>query len=1209
MRQGKKQTFGAARAALSAVLLAALLLAPGTARARDDCGALNAGNSFTETCPDAAYTGIVYWDLANAVTLTVTGGAATTITAGANNGLHNGITIRTNDDATSPRTSPVRNIGLTVGSGGAVAIRQSGTRASSWYNNRGIVVFQRDGDGATTTLDVRSGVTIGTATAKMESRGIEVTTYESDAGDISVTTAAAIRSEDDGVHVDNRGSGATMVINSGAVTSDARGIYVSDSGSTGDIALTNSGAITAGATGIEAVGSGAAGDVSVTNSGAVTSDTTGIIVRVSGAAGDIMVENSSDITSDRQGVFVDQLTSAGAASVTHSAGAIAAETESGVHAQNAAGNAAKVEVMVTGGSVKSDGQSKAAVSILQRGTGDAVAGVSEGATLTSKHNAGIYADLSNANNAAGQIKITQGGTISGRQGVYARVGRVSAAGETRAAAKQPAIDIAWTGAFARGEGTAENDDDRFLASTAARAVAVAQEVEAEKAMRYGTSSLRYGSPAGIEAQVMSWRDMMTAVAKGDDPGAIADNTAQMNLLSTSHADSRRAAILAAFKAALGSADIEVAAAVFDAVKTGATSLTGVTDAEIVTYLETDDAATRTLLRNVLAQGLSDAEKAVLRAVATDTGRLAAALNDEDADFSAAYKTSALALLNRFNAGDIKVAVNGGSIDSRGDGVRAYYATPHRNNGMIDITVAEGAEVTGAMAGVYAANAGRGADGILKQSVTVHGTVTGGTDAAVHLSGGGRLTVGEKGRVLAGASGVAVLVNEPGPAAIVIHGMVRGGRKPDDSSNHAAVHLTGGGSVTVGLTGSVDANGADAAILSSGAATTVNIHMSGQTRAATQAAIQRVTGAIKGLGGSRVTFVEEDENGETGFSLGVPVDDDGNPDLSSIQIRSEEGEERERGQAMLATLTLEGCAAGSDRRCRLYEALPSALLLMSRMPSYAERVSAPRGSNGVWGRIEAASGEWTADKAATGKEATGKELAYDHSRAGGRAGFDFIGPNARVGLSVHMMKGKADMSGAGEIALNGAGFGASLTWTGGDFYVDVQAQATWFDAEIDADMSGKLEKDASGSGAGLGVEIGTRMALMEGAFITPRAGLTWTRADLGDFTDSRGANAARVSVEDASSAKGRLGVMVDAPMADGGGLFATLDLEQEFSNETSVEVANLKFKTETSATALRLGLGGAFSLGEGVTLRASGHYEASGSGTSEIGGGASLSVSF
>ena len=138
---------GAVMLAGGLVLAAALLLAPGAARAVNDCGALNSGNSFTENCPDAAYTGIVYWDQPNAVTLTVPGTATTaTITAGANNGLHNGITIRTNDDTTSPRTSPVRNIALTVGGTGTfVAIVQSGTRASSWYNNRGIFVLQRDG--------------------------------------------------------------------------------------------------------------------------------------------------------------------------------------------------------------------------------------------------------------------------------------------------------------------------------------------------------------------------------------------------------------------------------------------------------------------------------------------------------------------------------------------------------------------------------------------------------------------------------------------------------------------------------------------------------------------------------------------------------------------------------------------------------------------------------------------------------------------------------------------------------------------------------------------------------------------------------------------------------------------------------------------------------------------------------------------------------
>ena len=125
-------------------------------------------------------------------------------------------------------------------------------------------------------------------------------------------------------------------------------------------------------------------------------------------------------------------------------------------------------------------------------------------------------------------------------------------------------------------------------------------------------------------------------------------------------------------------------------------------------------------------------------------------------------------------------------------------------------MAAGTTVSGAMAGIYVANAGRGADGVLKQSVTVDGTVRGGTDAAVHLVGGGRLMVGKMGRVLAGSSGVAVLVNEPGPAHLTIDGVVRGGR-----GGAAAVHLTGGGTVVVGTSGRVEANGATWAIQGGG----------------------------------------------------------------------------------------------------------------------------------------------------------------------------------------------------------------------------------------------------------------------------------------------------------------------------------------------------------------------------------------------------------
>ena len=363
-----------------AALLTAFVLAPGAAQAVNDCGALNTGNSFTENCPDAAYTGIVYWDQPNAVTLTVPGTATTaTVTAGANNGLHNGITIRTNDDTTSPRTSAIRNIDLTVGGSGTfVAIVQSGTRASSWYNNRGILVHQRDGDGATTTLDVKSGVTIGTATDKMENGGIEVVVDQSDAGAVTVTSGAAIYSEADGdrpggIHIGNAGSGAVTLDNSGAIVSDARGINVEDTGSAGAITITSSGAITSAAT-------SAALD--------------GIRARTTG----------KDADGDDAGV-----------SVTHSAGAIAVATggagiKAHVGTSRSEGdtgggtyvtpeNEGLAKVAVTGGSVASK---RHAVEAVNFEAGSVVVTVEAGATLTSTEGFGIDAVLTDVGNTAGR---------------------------------------------------------------------------------------------------------------------------------------------------------------------------------------------------------------------------------------------------------------------------------------------------------------------------------------------------------------------------------------------------------------------------------------------------------------------------------------------------------------------------------------------------------------------------------------------------------------------------------------------------------------------------------------------------------------------------------------------------------------------------------------------------------------------------------------
>ena len=481
---------------------------------------------------------------------------------------------------------------------------------------------------------------------------------------------------------------------------------------------------------------------------------------------------------------------------------------------------------------------------------------------------------------------------------------------------------------------------------------------------------------------------------------------------------------------------------------------------------------------------------------------------------------------------------------------------------------------------------------------MQGTVTGGTDAAVHLAGGGALIVTGAGKLVAGSSGRAVLVNDPGPAVIYIEGEVTGGAGPEGEPAPAAVHLTGGGSVTVGLTGRVRAGGAMSAIRGDNAPTAVIVHSESTdgtlTREQAREALARVEGGIVGDGVESVTIAEVQNGVTTGHEReDLPVGEDGEVDVSSLPP---------------STFS---CDRAMDGRCRLYEALPSVLLAMNDLPSYVERMSAARDANGAWARVEAARGKWQAEEATR----PGK-LAYDHRRTVGRAGMDVAaGDHARVGGSLHVLGGKAEMSGVGEAKLDGKGAGISATWfpetSFGDLYVDAQAEVTRYDAVLDSTTHGRLVKDANAVAWAVGVEAGNRMALGEGLMVTPRAGLSWSKIDLKDFTDKVGSRA-RVSVKDARSTKGRLGVMVETetgPKESPGRVFGSVDVEHEFSDETEVVVSGNTLGTKVRKTAVRVGLGGVFTLDENVSLRVSANYTASGGDTNEYGGGVELNVRF
>ena len=134
-------------------------------------------------------------------------------------------------------------------------------------------------------------------------------------------------------------------------------------------------------------------------------------------------------------------------------------------------------------------------------------------------------------------------------------------------------------------------------------------------------------------------------------------------------------------------------------------------------------------------------------------------------------------------------------------------------------------------------------------------------------------------------------------------------------------------------------------------------------------------------------------------------------------------------------------------------------------------------------------------------------------------------------------------------------------------------------------------------------------------MTPREGLAWSKVDLDDFTDletSGQSGLARVSLEDAGSVKGRVGVMVEQEVGTGaapGLLFGSLDVEHEFSDETEVKVGGQRLKTEVQPTALSLGAGAVFDVREDVLIRAAAGYRATEGGASGYSGSLEVQVRF
>ncbi len=549
-------------------------------------------------------------------------------------------------------------------------------------------------------------------------------------------------------------------------------------------------------------------------------------------------------------------------------------------------------------------------------------------------------------------------------------------------------------------------------------------------------------------------------------------------------------------------------------------------------------------------------------------------------------------------GDLAVAVMG-TVDG---GIRGLGSGEHT------VTVSEGGAVTGA---VRLAGSG---------TVRADGAV-----GPVRLDSGGTVTVGRTGRITSasGAAGAAIH-SETGDLAVAVMGMVDGDIRGLGSGEHT-VTVSEGGAVTgaIRLAGST--------VLVDGAVGSVRLDSGGMVTVGRNGRITNPEAGISSASGELTVVIQQRDDESPADTAARHsevriVEADGQPMVVFQKPDGTQERLKPRDQVSSVTdgpydvfLMTDESGVRVIReyapRSRVYEALPSVLLGLNVLPTHWERLAAARSPNGAWARVWAGGGE--AERSTSTVPARAR-LAYDHNRSGVQAGVDIpsLGEDAVGGVSVHHVRGKADLSGGdGKIEATGTGLGVSGAWRFDDgVYVDAQVSATWYEADLTSGLRGSLKSGTGGFGYALGLEAGRRIGLGPGPLgdltATPRARLVRSEVDMDDFTDSDLAGGSRVSLERGRSVTGRAGVNLEASIEGGGLLFGSVEVEREFAGKTRIEVEGYSLESAPDATRARVELGGAYAWDEGAyALKGAAHVVQGRRDNRDWGGGLSLAVRF
>jgi fibronectin-binding autotransporter adhesin len=264
---------------------------------------------------------------------------------------------------------------------------------------------------------------------------------------------------------------------------------------------------------------------------------------------------------------------------------------------------------------------------------------------------------------------------------------------------------------------------------------------------------------------------------------------------------------------------------------------------------------------------------------------------------------------------------------------------------------------------------------------------------------------------------------------------------------------------------------------------------------------------------------------------------------------------------------------------VYETYLDTLLALNHAPTLRQRIGArqwaPGASSdegvGVWGRIEGAMRRTEANRSTT-QAANDVDSVLIQAGADGLAHEGQRGGRIVLGVTGHYQRAQSEVDsvfGGGGVEVEGVGLGATATWYGASgAYVDLQAQHTWYRANLDSDVLGGLADGNDGVGRLVSLEIGQPFAHGERITLTPQAQLTYANVDADTFADP--ANAV-VSAGDGDSLQTRLGFSVDY-QSGGARYYGVASASYEWLDGTSANVSGTTLAHSNDRLRGELGFG-------------------------------------